>query len=101
MVTDSSISETSVIARAQDVIATEVDGEAVLMSIERGQCYGFDTIGTRVWVLIETPAAVRDVCAALVEEYDVDAETCRRDVLQLLSELAREGLVTIGDGQGR
>ncbi len=41
-VPDFAISETSIVSRAPDVIATELDGEAVLMSIARGQCYGFE-----------------------------------------------------------
>lgn len=98
---ESPISETSIVSRAQDIIATELDGEAVVMSIARGQCYGFDTVGTRIWSLIERPLPVREVCATLAGEYDVDAETCRRDVTRLLSELSRERLVIITDEQAR
>jgi hypothetical protein len=96
-----SISETSVISRAEDVIATELDGEAVVMSIARGQCYGFDAIGTRIWSLIEHAMPVSEVCAKLVDEYDVDLGTCRRDVTRLLADLARERLILIGDDQDR
>ena len=99
--TDPSISETSIVSRARDVIATELDGEAVVMSVARGQCYGFDAVGTRIWTLIEQPMPVREVCATLVDEYEVDIETCRRDVTRLLSELARERLIIIGDEQAR
>lgn len=95
--TDTLISETSVVSRAQDVIATELDGEAVVMSVARGQCYGFDAVGTRIWTLIEHPIPVSEVCATLVGEYEVDIEACRRDVTRLLSELARERLITVGD----
>jgi hypothetical protein len=100
-VSDASISDASIVTRAQDVIATEVDGEAVVMSIARGQCYGFDAVGTRIWSLIEHPTPVGEVCAALVGEYDVDIDTCRQDVTRLLAELARERLIVIGDEQAR
>jgi hypothetical protein len=100
-VTDPTIDANSIISRAKDVIATEVDGEAVLMSIEKGQCYGFDRIGTRIWSLLERPLRFRDVCAMLLTEYDVDGETCRREVTRLLAELVSERLVVIGDEQTR
>ena len=96
-VTDMPISETSIVSRAQDVIATELDGEAVVMSIARGLCYGFDAVGTRIWTLIEHPIPVSEVCGVLVGEYEVDLESCRRDVTRLLSELARERLITVGN----
>jgi Coenzyme PQQ synthesis protein D (PqqD) len=100
-VAETAIFEDSVVARARDVIATEVDGEAVVMSIERGQCYGFDAIGSRVWSLIEQPIKVREVCALLQGEFEVDDATCRRDVTRLLAELAREDLIVIGNEQSR
>jgi hypothetical protein len=96
-VDDLAISDTTILARAVEVIATEVDGEAVVMNIERGQCYGFDAIGTRIWTSLERPMRVGELCAVLVGEYDVDAETCRRDVARLLGELVRERLVTISN----
>ena len=40
---------------------------------------------------------VGELCAVLLGEYDVDAETCRRDVARLLGELVRERLVTISN----
>jgi hypothetical protein len=98
---DFAISETSIVSRAPDVIATELDGEAVLMSVARGQCYGFDAIGTRIWSMIERPRTFHEVLTALIGEYDVAPETCRRDVTGLLSELARERLIVIGDEDPR
>lgn len=99
--TDPAISDMCIISRAPDVIATELDGDAVLMSIARGQCYGFDAIGTRIWSMIERPMPVGEVLATLLDEYEVPPETCRRDVTRLLAELAREQLIVIGDDQAR
>jgi hypothetical protein len=99
--TESPISETSILSQAGNVIATEVDGEAIIMTIERGQCYGFDAIGTRIWSLIERPTRFGDVCATLLGEYDIDHETCRQDVARLLSELFRERLIVVDNEQGR
>ena len=39
-------------------------------------------------------AAVRD---AIVREYDVEADRCERDLLDLLQKLATEGLVQLND----
>jgi hypothetical protein len=98
---DIEITETSIVSRAPDVIATELDGEAVLMSIARGQCYGFDAIGTRIWSMIERPAPVGEMLARLVGEYNVAPEICRQDLTRLLAELARERLIFIGNEQAR
>jgi hypothetical protein len=101
VVTDSQIVETTLLSRADDVIATEIDGEAIVMTIAHGLCFGFDSIGTRIWSLLERPQKFGDICSALIDEYEVDGETCRKEVARLLGELARERLIVVDNEPGR
>jgi hypothetical protein len=84
-----------IVGREVRVLSAEIDGEVVALDVARGVCFGLDAIGARVWALIEAPTPVAAVCAALIREYEVNAETCRRDVLDLLAELRAEGLITV------
>ncbi|MBI3676004.1 MAG: PqqD family protein [Proteobacteria bacterium] len=83
------------VVRGKGLIEAEVDGELVALHIDKGVCYGLNKVGSRVWQLIETPAKIGDVCAALTSEFDVDAATCEREVLDLLEELRAEGLIEV------
>lgn len=81
--------------RSDALLTAEVDGELMAMSVDRGFCYGLDRIGTRIWALLAEPRRIDDLCASLTDEYAVDPATCRRDVVALLDEMRREGLVTV------
>jgi hypothetical protein len=87
----------TIVARVAGLCAGELDGEAVLMSVDQGRYYGMDPIGTRIWSLIETPLAVSDVCDQLRKEYKVTPEECERDVLVFLNELADANLLSVID----
>ena len=53
---------------------------------------------------MEAQPAIRNIAngsVGAVVLYDVDAETCRRDVSRLLGELVRERLVTISNEDSR
>jgi hypothetical protein len=89
----------SIVVRTEDLVASEVDGELVMMSIANGRYYGLDAIGTRVWARIKSPRAVSALCAELQNEYEVTAEQCRSDVLAFLKEMTAEDLVRVVDGQ--
>lgn len=91
----------SVVVRSDELVASEVDGETVMMSITKGKYYGLDAIGTRVWARIDAPRAVSAVCAALLEEFEVAAEQCRSDVLGFLNEMVEEDLIRVVDDQTR
>lgn len=87
--------DTSEIARATGMIDAEIGGELVGLHVESGHCYGFNPTATRIWALIEQPMSFGALCAALVEEFDIDLDTCRRDATALIEDLVRERLVII------
>lgn len=89
------IGDQTVLARSDGMIDAQIAGELVGLHLESGNCYGFNATATRIWAIIETPTRFGDLCAALTAAFDVDDETCRRDVGQLVDELVREGLVTL------
>lgn len=87
------INPESVIARSRAVVAAEIDGDLVMMSIEQGKYFGISGIGTRAWALLEQPTTIDTLCSRLVAEFDVDPATCRTDMLAFADKLLVLGLV--------
>ncbi|HSH40901.1 MAG TPA: PqqD family protein [Arenicellales bacterium] len=78
---------------ADNVLFQEVDGESVLLSLDKGCYYGLDELGTRIWKLIDRDLDSDQVVAAIVEEYEVEPEQARRDLDAFLSDLEQSGLI--------
>jgi hypothetical protein len=89
------ITAETIVSRSRDVVSSHIDGEAVMMSIERGKYYGMDPIASRIWELVEKPINVGDMIDTLMQEYNVTQEDCEKDVLVFLSDLLAEKLVEI------
>ena len=86
-----------IVARRDGLSEAELDGELLGLHVERGTCYGFNGTATRIWKMIEQPTRLGALRDALLNDYDVDAETCERDLRELLRELEQDGLVSIDD----
>ena len=80
---------------AADVLASDFGAEYVLLNLKNGTYYGLDNVGAELWRLIQTSPTVQTICGKLVAAFDVDEETCRRDVTRLIAELLEHGLVEI------
>lgn len=89
------ISPESVVAWSPAPVATQVNGEVVLMSMERNRCYGLDSAGSDVWRRMGDPIRVADLCIQLQAEYQVATDVIEADVLTMLNRLADEGLIEI------
>jgi hypothetical protein len=90
-----SLSAASIVVRRTAVVEAEVDGEVIALDIDNGTCYGLNLVGSRIWKIIAEPSRIDDVCTRLISEYEVDAETCQRDVLSLLEELRGDDLIEV------
>ena len=82
---------------AKDQLWCDLAGEAAILNLKNGVYYGLDTVGSRIWNLIQEPRTVNEVRDALLEEYHVERDRCERDLLTLLQMLAAEGLIQVDD----
>jgi hypothetical protein len=83
------------ITRRSELLEAEVSGELIGLDVESGTCYGFNPTATRIWALLDTPRTLDQLCDTLTSEFQVDRESCARDVVALLRELEADGLVEI------
>ena len=82
---------------AKDQVSANLDGEVVLLGLQKGQYYGLDAVGAKVWELLQEPVTLEQMRDAIVEEYEVEPEDCERDLVVLLDRMRREGLIEVSD----
>ena len=78
------------------VTTNQIEDELLALNLETSSYYGVDGIGTQVWrLLIDERMAVAEACAALREQYAVDAETCQREVRAFVEQLIDARLLEV------
>jgi hypothetical protein len=83
------------VARAEDAVFRELDGEAVILHLQTGMYYGLDPVATRLWQLIDEHERLQGVYDAALQEFDVQPDVLQRDLLHLVRDLAERQLVVI------
>jgi len=91
------ISLDSTVVRSSEQASADLGDEAAILNLKNGVYYGLDTVSARIWDLIQEPRTLRAVRDTLLDEYDVDADRCKRDLIALLTELAEHDLLTVID----
>jgi len=86
----------TIIVQTKGLISADMDNEKVMMSIEQGKYYGLDAVGSYIWELLVQPVSVKQIIARLLEEYEVEANTCQKDVLAFLNKMHAKGVIAIG-----
>ena len=88
-------SSTSVYRRAPKAIFTDLDGETALFQTDTCEYLVLNTTGSAIWELIGTPAKLQDICKQLVEDYDVDYQTCVKETSDWLQNAVEREVVLI------
>ena len=77
------------------VLIRFLDKEAVILNIETELYFGLDETGTRMWQLVTAAPNVATAYRQLLDEYDVQDEQLRQDLVELLGRLAENGLIQV------
>lgn len=76
---------------------SRLNDEGVILSLKNGKYYGLNSVGLSVWTNIQKAATFAEIEAAVMEEYDVDEETCRREISLFLEKMLSEELIETVD----
>lgn len=85
------------VAARHDTLTNQVGAEVVLLNLSNETYYGLDEVGTSMWRALTTNATIQQAYESLLDEYDVDSETLRRDLLELVKNLIDQELIEISD----
>lgn len=89
------IVNSTMVARSPSVLAADIDGEVVMMSIEQGCYFGLDDIGSDIWKRLDLPCSFGELVDRLAADYDANRETITADVRTLLLHMAVDNVVRL------
>ncbi len=83
------------VIQSPETLINVIEGESVLLNLNNESYYGLDEVGTRMWELLTSSESIQAAYDQLLNEYKVEAETLRRDMQNLISNLVDQGLLEI------
>ena len=76
-----------------ELIYSKVGDEIVLLNMETGDYFKVNSVGSRIWDLINNPMKVSEICSVLLSEYEITAEVCEKEVLSFISLLKEKSFL--------
>jgi Coenzyme PQQ synthesis protein D (PqqD) len=92
------LSVSSIVIAAPEQVSCALGAESAILNMKNTVYYGLNPVGARVWNLVQQAKSVGEIRDALLDEYDVGAQQCERDLLVLLEKMRDEGLIEVKNG---
>ncbi len=79
--------------RTKDVVHQTMPPDTILLNLENGYYYSTNPVGAEVWSLCDGSLTVADIARQVSGTFNAPIEQVETDVLELLEDMAKEGLI--------
>ena len=76
-----------------DVLISRLQEESVILNLDSERYFGLDDVGTRFLSVLTSSESIEAAYERLRNEYDVDPQVLRNDLLSLVNNLINQGLL--------
>lgn len=83
------------VCQSKEIDATDLNGEKVMMNLEKGKYFALNSVGSRIWDLLADEIYISEIVNVLLNEYEIDRENCEKSVINYLGILKDAELITV------
>jgi hypothetical protein len=78
-----------------DVLISRLQEESVILNLDSERYFGLDDVGTRFLSVLTASDSIEAAYQSLAEEYEVDREVLRQDLVALIQNLQQQGIIEV------
>lgn len=76
-----------------DLIAADMNGETVMLSVSTGKYFGLKGSAQLIWETLAEPVSIEEIVKEIQQKFDVDEHTSQKDCELFLNELIDKDLI--------
>lgn len=69
-----------------------IEGEAILVDVDKGEVIHLNEVGAEIWSSIDEEKSVDEIINHICDQFEVDKETAKKDTLEFLDKLIERGV---------
>ena len=79
--------------RVEHVEWQQFDDESILLNVETGVYFRLNEVGSFIWPLLDGRHRESEIVAAVLDSFQIDEQSARRDFQEFVRQLEKEGLL--------
>lgn len=74
-------------------IDSKIQDELVMVNVSLGKYFSLNEVASIIWELLKKSVSIEEIVADLLTQFDIDRETCEKEVSSFVNELISLKLV--------
>ncbi len=84
-----------VVVRNHEIDVTDLDGEKVMMDLEKGNYFTLNKVASTIWDMMEEPISLNQIVHQLRQIYAVDEKECQTAVQTFIHQMIHANAVEL------
>ncbi len=80
--------------KSDKVASRIIDGEAVIVMLERQETIVLNNVGSRIWEIIDGQKNLNELASTLTSEFYTTYQQALQDLVEFIEDIATRGMVT-------
>lgn len=80
--------------KSDKVASRIIDGEAVIIMLERQESVVLNNVGSRIWEIMDGQKDLNELASILTSEFDTTYQQALKDLVEFIEDIATRGMVT-------
>lgn len=85
----------TVLQRKENLLFNQVDGEIVILSVEKSEYYGMGKVASCIFTFLDKPHTFKELIEILLNKYDISESRCVAETHAFLMMLSDKNLIVI------
>ena len=78
-----------------EVLISRLQEESVILNLDSERYFGLDDVATRILSVLAEADSIEAAYKSLLDEYDVDGQMLRQDLVALIESLLQQGIIEV------
>ncbi len=83
------------VTAGKDVAFCSLSDGVALLDMRTGTYYSLNAVAAHIWSTLQSPIAIKEIYPLVLARFDVTEAACRADVMALIADMAKAGLVDV------
>jgi len=80
--------------KSDKVASRIIDGEAVIVMLEGQETIVLNSVGSRIWEIMDGEKNLNELAGTLTSEFDTTYEQALEDLVEFIEDMVKRGMVT-------
>ncbi len=87
--------KTRIPARSGKTASRVIDGEAVIVLLDKQETIVLSDVGSRIWEIMDGKKDIGEISGAIISEFDATHEEALKDITEFVEDMVQRGAVEV------